>query len=58
MVDSLIVLHRQEDLAEFFKPEFVIKGFVMAGLPGAPANSGAPDRVLCGHWLDLEEGWP
>lgn len=55
MVDSLIVLHRQEDLAEFFKPEFVIKDFVMAGLPGAPAASGAPIVFSAATGLTLKK---
>ncbi len=56
MVDSLIVLHRQEDLAEFFKPDFVIKDFVMAGLPGAPATSNAPIVFSAATGLTLKSG--
>ncbi|KAK9826397.1 hypothetical protein WJX81_007628 [Elliptochloris bilobata] len=40
VVDSLVVLHRPEDLAKFSKPEFVIKDYVNAGA-NVPEQGGA-----------------
>ena len=55
MVDSLIVLHRPEDLAAFSKPEFVIKDYVMAEA-GAPAAPGAPVVYSAAKGLAAHKG--
>ena len=56
-----MVLHRPEDLAEFFKPEFVIKDYVNAGAnvpeqAGVHAASGAPVVFSAATGLTLKKG--
>ena len=60
-MESLIVLHRKEDLADFFKPDFVIKDYVNAGAnvpeqAGAHAASGAPVVFSGATGLTLKKG--
>ncbi len=58
VVDSLIVLHRAEDLAEFSKPEFVAKDWVMVGA-STPAHAqpaaGAPTVFAASTGLMLKQ---
>ena len=61
VVESLVVLHRPEDLAEFSKAEFVIKDCVNAGAnvpeqAGAHAASGAPVVFSAATGLTLKKG--
>ena len=60
-MESSIVLHRKDDLAEYFKPDFVIKDYVNAGAnvpeqAGAHAASGAPVVFSAATGLALKKG--